>query len=59
MNKIDYRSCTKYEDVVIDEMIFRVFTTIDSSGVSAFIINLTKEKLEVELLKRKLSENKI
>jgi hypothetical protein len=44
-----------YQDCTVDGMQYRAFLAErGSGGTSLFIINITKEKLEIELLKKQL-----
>lgn len=46
-----------YKDYTIDSMTYRAFLAERSSGgTSLFVVNLTKDKLEVELLKKQLEK---
>lgn len=49
--------CVEYEKVTIDSMELGVFQKDHYSG-GMFIINLTKEKLEIELLKKQLNDQR-
>lgn len=49
------------EDHEIDGMKYRVFFkeyVSSQTGYTVFVVNLTKDKLEVQLLEQKLKENK-
>lgn len=52
-------SCITYQERYINGYNYGIFHTTYASGGQAgdiFVINLTKEKLEIELLKKQLSE---
>lgn len=46
-----------YQDYIIDNMKYRAFAAErGSGGTSLFVINLTKDALEIELLKKQLNK---